>query len=69
MDEEVHDFVSKNTNGLHQKKHHKHRKSNSLAQHKKGHKAKAKDMADRGMDEEVYGFASEIVSGINAQER
>lgn len=69
MDEEVHDFVSKNTNGLHQKKHHKHRKSHSLAQHKKSHKAKAKDMAERGMDEEVYGFASTIVSGINAQER
>ena len=31
MDEEVHDFVSKNTNGLHQKKHHKHKKSHSLA--------------------------------------
>jgi len=26
-------------------------------------------MADRGFDDEVYGFASGLVSGINAQER
>ena len=69
MDEEVHDFVNKHTTGLNQKKHHKHHRSHSLTQSKHKHKSKAKDLAERGMDEEVYNFAREIVSGINAQER
>jgi hypothetical protein len=75
MDEEVHDFVSNHTTGLNEKKHHKkhhnkhHKKTAALSQHKHKHGAKAKDMADRGMDEEVWSFAHEEVSGINGQER
>ena len=73
MDEEVHDFVNNHTTGLHEKKHKKkhHKKTAALSQHKhkKGKKAKAKDMSDRGIDEEVWSFAHEEVSGINAQER
>lgn len=73
MDEEVHDFVNNHTTGLnehkkkHHKKHRKHHKTAALTQHKhkKSAKAKAKDMSERGYDEEVYSFAREIVSGIN----
>jgi len=35
------------------------------SKHHKKHKAKAKDMGERGYDEEVYGFAHEMVSAIN----
>lgn len=64
MDEEVHEFVNKHVTGLqqHKKKHHKkhHRShSHSLMQSKHKKHSKAKDMAERGMDEEVYDFAHE----------
>ena len=32
-------------------------------------RARARDIADRDIDEEVWGFVSPLVTGINAQDR
>lgn len=53
---------SKNAPAKNGKKAHS---SASLTQHKK----KAKDMGERGYDEEVYDMAHNMVSAINGQER
>jgi hypothetical protein len=75
MDEEVYGFSDDNVSPVNEIEHSSSApamnggkaKRTALTQQKM--KAKARDMADRGIDEEVYGFASGLVSGINGQER
>lgn len=54
IDDEVHEFVSKNTNGLSQ---HRHKKKH----HKKP------DLAERGMDEEVHNFVTDSLPPLNTR--
>lgn len=67
MDEEVYGFSADKVSSVNEIEHSKKAPAmngkSALTQHKK--KAKAKDMGERGYDEEVYDFASGLVSAIN----
>jgi len=65
IEDEVHGFSSDATHGLaqHKKKHSHHHKN------KKHHKKHKKDVAERGMDEEVHGFTSTNLPPLNEWER
>ena len=68
MDWEVYDFASDNTPPIKETAHSESPPAyngNKLSQHKHKKHAKAKDMGERGYDEEVYGFAHDLVSAIN----
>jgi len=83
MDAEVHGFTAHNTspiaeerrsakphvpNGSDPSAHDSSlHQSKSRHHHKKGHKTR--DIAERGMDEEVHGFASSILPPLNEWER
>ena len=69
MDEEVHDFAEDNTRGImgirqEAMPYGDNGNLNMYAQHKHKHHKHAKDIAERAMDEEVHGFASDNVRGI-----